>query len=352
MKPSRIGYVVNTFPKISETFVIGELAEVARRGVDLRVLSLKVPDEPFCHHAAVTERLLDRTSYEVADFETMLDQFQPELLHAHFATEPTAIARVLATRRGIPFTFTAHGYDVYRKPPADLAERAAAAAAVVTVSHANRSHLTERCLVAPEHVQVIPCGVDTNWFTPGAPDLEPPLIVCVARLRDVKRLDVLLEACALVRDAGRRFRCAIVGEGIERASLEGLRRALDLDADVEMPGAAEQSEIRSWWQRAAIAVLSSRSEGMPVSLMEAAACGVPAVAPGVGGIPELIAHGETGIVTEPGDPASLAAGLIDLIDDEPRRAAMGQAARRRAEKAFSRETQIDQLLALWTQVLS
>lgn len=351
MTVRRIAYVVNTFPKLSETFIIGELAELRRRGVDVRVLSLKRPEEEMFHDAVRTAGLLDRTSYDRSTFGEKVDAFGAQLVHAHFATEPTATARTLAEGRGLPFTFTAHGYDVYRRPPTDFAQRAAAAAAVITVSEANSRHITETFRVPPGRVQVIPCGVDTGWFTPGAADLDPPLIVCVARLREVKRLDLLIRACAVVRNRGTAFRCVIVGDGPERTTLEALRAELRLEDHLDMPGAAEQSLVRRWWRRASVAVLSSRSEGMPVSLMEAASCGVPAVAPAVGGIPELVEHGVTGLVVPPGDVGRLADALQELLANESVRVAMGGAARRRAELRFSRAAQIDRLLEVWSSVV-
>jgi colanic acid/amylovoran biosynthesis glycosyltransferase len=352
MTPRRVAYVVGTFPKISETFIIGELAELRRRGIDVRILSLKRPEEAIYHDSVRDAGLLERTIYDAACFDDVLDEFQPDLVHAHFATDPAATARSIAGGRGLPFTFTAHGYDVYRRPPADFADRASAAASVVTVSDANRRYLSERFGVAAARVHVIPCGIDTDWFRPGQPDREPPLVVCVARLREVKQLDLLIRACALVRDRGTAFRCVIVGEGPERAKLEELRAAVALDGLVDMPGAAEQRQVRAWWRRASVAVLSSRSEGMPVSLMEAAACGVPAVAPGVGGIPELISHDETGFVTPTGDCEVMAAALNELLVNAPLRLRMRAAARARAEQRFARTRQIDRLLAVWSSVLN
>lgn len=352
MNVSRVAYVVSTFPKLSETFIIGELAELRRRGIEPRVFSLKQPEETVYHEAVRDADLLARTSYDEREFRGLLDAFKPQVVHAHFATEPTATARRLACEYNVPFTFTAHGYDVYRKPPADFADRAAAAASLITVSEANRRHIADTFHIAAGRIAVIPCGVDTEWFSPGTPDDGPPWIVCVARLREVKRLDVLMHACATLRDRGLSFRCAIVGEGPERAALEALRRQLRLDDIVHMPGAAEHAEVRCWWRRGTIAVLSSRSEGMPVSLMEAAACGLPAVAPAVGGIPELIEPGVTGLVTAPGDGHDLASALARLLVNDALRAHMRAATRRRAIERFSRTTQIDRLVAIWTSILN
>jgi glycosyltransferase involved in cell wall biosynthesis len=121
---------------------------------------------------------------------------------------------------------------------------------------------------------------------------------------------------------------------------------------VEFTGALTHEEVLGWWQRADIATLTSENEGMPVSLMEAAACGVPAVATAVGGIPELVDDGVTGLLAPANDVGSLTAAFRNLIERPARRAEMGQAARTRALERFSLARQIDALLAAWNEVLS
>src|SRR5204862_2552118 len=143
MTPNRVAYVVNVFPKLSETFIAGELAELRRRGVSLCVLSLRQPLESL-RHAFVARAGLDKTTcYDPAKFPALLREFKPQMLHAHFATEPTAAVRELAQESGVPFTFTADGYDIRRKPPPDFDARAAAARVVVTVSEANARYIVK-----------------------------------------------------------------------------------------------------------------------------------------------------------------------------------------------------------------
>jgi len=356
MTGMRVAYVVNVFPKLSETFIAGELAELRRRGVNLRVLSLQQPKETLRHDFIAQAELDKITCYRPEEFANVIREFEPQLLHAHFATEPTAAARELSERLGVPFTFTAHGYDIRRKAPPDLAARAAAARAVVTVSNANAHHIAETFGVALDRVEVIPCGVDTDRFRPVIGRDCPwtagvPVIVCVARHVEVKNLGLLLQACALLRDCGMPFRCVMVGDGPLRCELEGMRRQLNLERFIEFAGALEQLEVLKWWQHAAVAVLTSRNEGMPVCLMEAAACGVPAVATAVGGVPELVEDGVTGLLTEPGDPEAVASALAGLLADQRLTSRLGKAARQRAEDHFSVRRQANCLLDLWARVL-
>jgi glycosyltransferase involved in cell wall biosynthesis len=354
MTPKRLAYVLNIFPKLSETFIVGELAELCRRGVELRILSLLPPREEL-QHGQVNRAGLDQlVCYEPENFSAVLNEFQPQLLHAHFAREATAEARRLAVQHHLPFTFTAHGYDIHRKPPEDFAARAVTARAVVTVSEANASYITATFGVPRERIRIISCGVDTERFHPGdaATLATPPLILCVARHVAVKDLGRLLEACAQLRLRGLDFRCVMIGDGPLHEELKAKRAELALSNLVAMPGAAEQGEVLQWWQRASIGVLTSQNEGMPVSLMEAAACGVPVVAPAVGGIPELVQDGVTGLLARPNDLAGLVAALEKLLRDPAQRSRLGAAARQRAVEKFSVRHQVDQLLALWTDVLN
>src|SRR5512137_372578 len=105
MTPKRIAYVLNIFPKISETFIAGELAELRRRGVELRILSLLPPrDEP--QHAIIQRAGLDKlVEYDVSRFADRIAEFKPDIIHAHFAKEATEKARELARLSGVPFCF-------------------------------------------------------------------------------------------------------------------------------------------------------------------------------------------------------------------------------------------------------
>jgi glycosyltransferase involved in cell wall biosynthesis len=351
VRPLRLAYVLNVFPKFSETFIAGELAELVMRGTEVLVLSLRAPADDPRHEVLSRAGLLDRTFYDEGLFREALVGFRPDLFHAHFALQATAMARELAREAGLPFTFTAHGYDIYQRPPDDFAARAAAAAAVVTVSEANARYIVTRFGVARESLHVIPCGIDVDRFTPGDERLIPPRVLSVARLVPVKSPGLLLEACAVLRSRGVSFRCVLLGDGVCRDEVQMLRRVLKLEEYVEVAGAVDQAQVLSRWRSASVGVLSSVSEGMPLSLMEAAACGVPVVAPRVGGVPELVEDGVTGLLFPPGDALALADGMQRLLSDEGTAREMGEAARRRAVERFSLRRQVDRLLELWKSVL-
>ena len=352
MKPQRVAYIVKRFPKLSETFIVEELAELQRRGVEVRICSLKPPMESLQHGVVKRSGLLERTTYGLDGVQTLFARFRPQLIHAHFATQPAEVAQTLAAELDVPFTFTAHGYDVYRKPPSDFAARAAAASEVITVSQANADFMHDKFGVERDAVRVIPCGIDISRFTPGMHRCDPPIVLCVARMSPVKNLELLLRGCWLLKRDGVSFRCVLVGEGRCRPALEGLRTSLGLESTVLFAGALDQDGVVESWKRASVGVLTSHSEGMPVCLMEAAACGVPVVATNVGGVRELVQDGTTGLVVPADDPDALAISLGLLLTNPRLANRMGLSARTRAESCFSVARQVDSLLAVWSQACS
>ncbi len=140
MTAHRIAYALEYFPKLSETFVASEIAELRRRGTEILILSLQDPPDQLRHDFVVNQRLDELTVYGPQEFLAQLREFRPQLIHAHFAGSPTRMARRLAAAIGVPFTFTTHAEG----PPADFAEQSASAAAVVTVSEATARYIGRR----------------------------------------------------------------------------------------------------------------------------------------------------------------------------------------------------------------
>ena len=176
-----------------------------------------------------------------------------------------------------------------------------------------------------ERTVVIPNAVPVDEFSPAPLDGRPARILSVGRLKEPKDFVTLLNALGLLEPGS--FEAAIVGDGPDRPELERrLRPGVDL--------LGERDDVPELLARSDAFVLSSRSEGMPMSVLEAMAGGVPVVATAVGGVPELVVDGETGILVEPGDTTGLAAALRALVDDVALRRRLGAAGRARAEKLF------------------
>ena len=369
MSGARVAYVLRRFPQLSETFILRELVALRSRGVDTRVFALERVETERMH--AEARRLLPEVTF-VGPLESAAwrgpaivppsqrpwagagRRIGPELLswgathvHAHFAG-PAATAAAFAARIArIPYSFTAHAKDIF-VDSLDwrwLAWLGARAHAVVTVCDYNRRFLRRRMPGA--RILRLYNGVDldrwrplprTSGVAPAASAAGP--LVAAGRFVEKKGFHVLVKALALLRDRGMPQRAFLIGDGVEREAVRELARAHGLRRWVRFPGAMTQPQVLRTMRRAALAALAcvveedGNQDALPTVLLEAAACGVPAVATTVGGVPEIVRDGVTGRLVAPGDAEALADAIASIMTSPRRRARMGAAARRRAESKF------------------
>ncbi|HVS03972.1 MAG TPA: glycosyltransferase family 4 protein [Thermoanaerobaculia bacterium] len=376
---STVGYVLRKFPVLSETFILNEILALEGLGVALHVFALATPRDPRFHEGIA--RLKAEISYlpDIVDWRVLLRQnrqlarrhprrYRRELLsvlrrrdrwllwrflqagyvadrarrydvgclHAHFANRATTVAYYAARLSKIPFSFTAHAFDIFGDHDFRvLAKKMRAARFVATVSRHNVGYLASQVKGDGARIELIRNGIDLEHFAPPAapPPAVPFTILAVARLIEKKGLDVLVAACGHLRDRGHLFRCRIVGKGILRAELKQLIQRLDLGDRVELVGPHTQNEIVARYHQAHVLTLpcvvaeDGNRDGLPVSIVEALACGVPVVATAVTGIPEAVTHGVNGLIVPERDPVALADALESLLLDRDRLAALRQAAR-------------------------
>jgi glycosyltransferase involved in cell wall biosynthesis len=201
--------------------------------------------------------------------------------------------------------------------------------AVVCVSEKERAQGIERGACTPEQAVVVHNAVDVADARASTLDGDPPLLLSVTRLKAPKDGVTLARALRLLEPGS--YRAALVGDGPDRPQIEA-----ELGDAGELLG--ERTDVVELLAGADVFVLSSRSEGLPLSILEAMAAGLPVVASAVGGIPELVVDGKTGFVVPPGDAKALAEALRTLVADAELRRRFGAEARRRAEEHFSVQT--------------
>jgi glycosyltransferase involved in cell wall biosynthesis len=195
---------------------------------------------------------------------------------------------------------------------------------------------------APESVVVLENGVDLERFLSiSALDPGVPLrrVGAVANLRSVKGLDVLIEAAATLSASHPDIAFRVAGEGEERPELERQVAAAGLVDQFALPGAVK--DVPGFLAGIDIAVLSSRSEGMPNAVLEYMAAGRAVVATAVGATPELIEDGVHGLLVPPDDAGRLAGAIVELLRDPGRAARLGAAARRRARERYGRQAMVE-----------
>ena len=294
----RVAYVVRSWPRLSQTFVLNEVLAVERLGCELSIFAMvrsgeelvqpqlaqvRAPvhyldDDPdpsgggprrravlgrarawaTAHgrrslgagYATVSPSTSLRLGTRLADAidRSAADGRPIDHIHAHFAHDPALVAMFAHQLTGLPFSFTAHARDLYGIPRSALVARARSASAIITCCQANVDYLHSQLPARlRSRVRLIHHGVDLSAFAPlgatvaAAP--AAPLIVSVGRLVEKKGFTDLLDALGLLRSRGVRFRCVIYGDGPFREALEHQRRALGLDDMVELAGQRRQDEV-------------------------------------------------------------------------------------------------------------
>jgi colanic acid/amylovoran biosynthesis glycosyltransferase len=395
-----LGYVLKRFPRISETFVAAELIELERQGERLTVFALSRPEEPFTHafvgeleapvvylpHRPLREpgrvaralvcvlrsdsrgwlgaarvslwpprvrglrRLLQATVLREEMSKAGIDH-----AHAHFASTATRLAN-LAWRMGGPrYSVTAHAKDIYHRDVRveRLRDKLSSASFVATVSPGNRDYLKE-LLDGGVRLQVVPNAADLRRLD-GASDQqrEAGLILSVARLIEKKGLSDLVLACGLLAERGAPHRLVVVGEGPLRAPLEAC--AASSGASATFLGALPNEHVLDLYRRASVfslpCVIASTGDrdGLPSSVLEAMALGVPVVTTAVNGLSELVVHERTGLIVPERDPPALADALGRLLADSDLANRLSAEGRLLVEKSFSLERSVSSLRSLFPE---
>jgi len=387
MKPA-IAYILKMYPRFSETFIVNEILELERQGVDVRIYSLRKPDDGRFHASLAKVKanviyvpqypemepdriqaahlrlqaarprsyrdLHDHTrakghSYAIKRFlqagyiANHLLEHPVSAIHAHFASSATRVANLVSRLTGIPYRFTAHAKDIYHEDvvPSSLVDKMRGARFVVTVSDFNLRHLDTLLDGQVADVRRLYNGIDLKTFKPGRPELRKDnRILAVGRLVEKKGFDVLMRACAVLRDRGHIFDCVIIGKGPEEDRLKDLAASLRLDGIVRLAGPRPQGDVLKAYREAAVFALpcvvgsDNNMDGLPTVLLEAMATGLPVVSTTLTGNPEIVSDGVEGFLVPPGNVEALAGALARLLEIPDLRRRMGLAAREKTRDLF------------------
>jgi colanic acid/amylovoran biosynthesis glycosyltransferase len=383
-RPLTVAYVVDRWQVLSETFIREEVDALRARGVRVLVVALGpgdvVPEPSPDEHRVdlMASRGLVRTRAGLAllrrpraaaRFLAELRRMRPELpqhrralpvvaevlrradvewIHAHFGWEASGVAQALAPLIGCGWSFTAHANDIFVRND-HLRRKLAQVPHLVTVCQYNVDELQAVHGALPDH-HVIVCGVRVPARAPSAtPEVD---VLAVGRLVPKKGFDLLIRAAAIVAPTRPSVTVEIIGDGPERAALQGLADQLGLSGQVVLRGALDHGEVLARLADARVVCLPARvavdgdRDSMPVVLKEAMAAGVPVVGTSVVAIPEMV-DDEVGRLVPPEDPPALAGALLELLADPSEAAARGAAGRQRVLDRFELDGEVAKLHRLF-----
>jgi colanic acid/amylovoran biosynthesis glycosyltransferase len=347
-----VAYIANEFPSPVEPYVMDEITELRRSGVNVICCSgkrvspkdLTLAERAFWKETRYFQPLSDseliralrrlgsgraslwqllrplllergaspgrriRTLGHTVMGAALAEELEPlnvSHIHAHHGYFASWMALTAARLLGVGFSFTLHGSDLLLR--ADLlAAKLRACRFCVTISEFNRQFILQNYPSTPsEKIIVQRLGVDRvlSWPIPPSgfeADHRRFCLLSVGRLHPAKNHRFLIQACATLRDQGLDFLCWIVGDGPERSNLENQIAGLGLQGRVYLIGQVPRAELPGYYRYADLVVMTSQSEGIPVVLMEAMAHEKLVLAPAITGIPELVEHQRTGFLYQAG----------------------------------------------------
>jgi len=383
----RIGYILGQFPKLSETFILNEISELIRRGHDVYIFSLFNSKENIVQPEVEEYSLLERTYYppsyhklciELARFDRLLfyrnrrkinkfyciavarhfskiaEKLDLDVLHAHFANEPTFTAMLMSKLTGLSFTFTAHAFDIFINPDVKaLRERMENASAVIAISEYNKKYL--QSIYNNNRIFVVRACPNLEKLNKIKRVPEQFRILTVGRLVEKKGIKYGILAMMKIVKEFPEVQYIIVGSGPQSVELKKLTKSLGLENNVRFLGAVDERTLMTEFSKATVFILpcvkakNGDMDGIPVSLMEAMYLQIPVVSTNISGIPELIENGKEGFLVEPENVEQLANALKILLQDENMRTKMGKRGRKKIEEKFNIHKEVEKLERVWKE---
>ena len=360
----KVGYLVNTYPATSQTFIRREIQALEAEGLQIVRYAIRRWDGELVDSDSKAER--DKTHYILAGrAPALLFRFLVEALksprstvracatcfrlianarggvvrhlaylleaaslkqwaardgvqhiHAHFSNNPAAVALLCRRMDGPPFSFTAHGPDEFDDlSTASLSEKLSAAEFAVAISSFCRVQLARGGGMEHwEKLHFVRCGIDTDDFQPtDIPFGENTTFVCVGRLCPQKAQPLIVEAAALVAAKHPDLRVLMVGDGETRADIERRIAELRLERQVTLLGWRSNAEVRDLMASARALLAPSFAEGLPIVIMEGLALERPVITTFIAGIPELVDR-ECGWIIPAGSVEAIAQAMTEAIE--------------------------------------
>lgn len=408
----KIGYLLDSFPSITLTFVLNEITGLIDDGRSVELISLRQPNKGGIVHdqylkydadkkifylssgkdeeatfaitfvKALKKLFTGRISHfrgrakllflcynRVLGWEISLKNFLSCLeltriikkqniqhLHLHFASPLVELAYVLNSFLGIPYTFTTHANDIFVDPSSFLGKWVEKARKVITVSKFNKKYMNTVLNIPLEKIDILDYSIYVDKIEPIKKYTHEPFkIVSISRLVEKKGYPYLLEACKILKDSNVKFSCEIRGEGPQRNVLENMIRRNGLQEEVLIGEFVKHEDVFEFIGSGSIFVLpciraeDNDMDGIPNVLMEAMALEVPTVSTDITGIPELIDDGIDGVIVPQNDARRLAEAILKIKNDTNFAEKIRKKGREKIQKKFNVENNIKLLYELFSK---
>ena len=397
----KILYVLDSFPKLSETFILNEIVELIERGHEVEVLALRRPYEKSVNEDVLNYKLFHSTRYfrlpqplrlrhgylvspdfYRSTFNTFKDYFSEttftqfvrlsyyapyykdvDIVHSHFAFEAAVTGMQLSNILDKPFTFTAHAFEIFShdtRSDVRLNTLVKNAARVITPSQFNKDYIIQQTGCSPEKIGIVRATIRLDKFCeiPRVKDDNTKIkILSVGRLVEKKGFGYLIKAMKTITEKNPSAFLNIIGDGELMADLKNLSFELGLSKSINFLGAQPNEICMEELSSSDIAVLpcvvaeDGDMDVCPLTLQEAMAMEVPVISTTVGSVPELIEDGKEGILVPQRDEKSLSKAIIRLIENPSLRSKMGKKGKDKVAKEFNIKTQADRILKTWGKVI-
>lgn len=398
MKSVRIGYFTNSYPRATDTFIQREVLGLRKRGIDVRTFSVRragtdhdvgsevmeekrnthylLPVSPVKLIGANLSAFMRAPKRYLAVFALALRTRRPGLrglalqlayfqeavllavelrrqsithVHNHLGDNSGTVTLLVSALIDVGYSITIHGPHIFFDPTHwALREKVRYSRFIACIGHYCQSQMM---LFSDQadwgHLKIIRCGVDIQRFRCGEVREKVRKLLYAGRLAVEKGLPVLFESLRMLADQGYEFELTLAGDGSDRRGLEQLGRHLGISDRLVFAGYASQDGVRDYLQQSDIFILPSFAEGVPVSLMEAMACGVPVLATYVGGVAELVVPEETGLLVPAADTRTLSQAIARYFDDFELRKRVSRLGREMVAAKFNLDTEVDKLAALF-----
>src|SRR3990167_1628478 len=396
----KVLYVLDSFPKLSETFILNEIVELIKKGVDVEILALRNPFETTINEDVLNYKLLDRTEYFQLPaplklrFEYGLSPHfyncifksikyyhavstlkhivrlsyyarnygNIDIIHVHFAYEAAVTGMQISKVLGKPFTFTAHAYEIFSQPSYSkerLKMLVENAEKIITPSVFNKNYIMKETDCAEDKIEIVRATICPEKFTNNKhfnTSEDKIKIIAIGRLVEKKGFEYLIKAMKTVVNKNSSIFLTIIGDGKLRKELMGLSDNLGLSDKINFLGARSNEECIEELSDSDISILpcvrakDGDLDVCPLTLQEAMAMEIPVRSTVVGSMPELIEDGKEGLLVPERNEAALADAIMKLIDKPSLREEMGKRGREKIMREFNINYQVNKLLNIWQNI--